>query len=243
MEWKTSLIQQLPWSGDIINQAAKARVAKEVAGKIQEGETVGVGSGSTVYMALLAIARRIKEENLRVCVIPASAEISMACMQLGIPQATLLESRPDWTFDGADEVYPDHNLLKGRGGALFKEKLLMSCSPVNYILVDESKLVKQLGEHFPVPVEIFPGALTLVEDRLRLLGADKILLRPAKGKDGPVYTENGNWILDVHFLSVHWQLEKQVKEIPGVIESGLFYGYPLHVLVAKAAITDGSGGQ
>ena len=119
----------------------------------------------------------------------------------------------------------------------------MSCSPVNYILVDESKLVKQLGEHFPVPVEIFPGALTLVEDRLRLLGADKILLRPAIGKDGPVYTENGNWILDVHFLSVLWQLEKQVKEIPGVIESGLFYGYPLHVLVAKAAITDGSGGQ
>lgn len=86
---------------------------------------IGAGSGSTVYLTLFELARRIREEHLHIEVIPASQEISMTCIQLGIPQTTLWNKRPDWTFDGADEVDPQRNLIKGRGGAMFKEKLLI----------------------------------------------------------------------------------------------------------------------
>lgn len=233
MKWTDNIIGQMLWPDVINNRDRKESVANEIAGKIREGETIGAGSGSTVHLALFAIARKMQTENIHVRVIPASAETAMTCMQLGIPQTTLLEARPDWTFDGADEVDQDGNLLKGRGGALFKEKLLISCSPLTYILVDESKLVERLGEHFPMPVEVFPGALALVVDRIRSLGAYEVTLRPAKGKDGPIFTENGNWILDVRFDSIDTTLEKQIKAIPGVIESGLFYGYPLNLLVAR----------
>lgn len=233
MKWKDSLIIGLPWSAEITNRAAKERVATDIAAKVKEGDVLGAGSGSTVYLALFAIARRIRKENLYVEVIPASMEISMACLQLGIPQTTLWDKRPDWTFDGADEVDPAHNLIKGRGGAMFKEKLLIKNSSKVYIIVDESKLVDRLGAKFPVPVEVFPGALTPVEEALKRLGATEIVLRSAKGKDGPVLTENGNLILDVRFHSIDSELEKKIKLITGVIDSGLFIGYDVEVVVAK----------
>lgn len=232
MQWKSNLIQQMPWSDTIVNREDKQIVAEKIAAKVRNGETIGVGSGSTVHLALFAIAARIQKEKLHIRVIPASSETAMTCIQLGIPQTTLWEARPDWTFDGADEADPQKNLIKGRGGALFKEKLLICCSPYTYILVDKSKLVSVLGQNFPVPVEIFPGALTLVEEKLRLLGATELTLRLAKGKDGPVYTENGNWILDVRFALLDAMLEKNIKKIPGVLESGLFWGYPLELMVA-----------
>lgn len=233
MEWNNSLITALSWSGEITNRAAKERVATDIAAKVKEGDVLGAGSGSTVYLALFTIARRIRKENLHVEVIPASMEISMACLQLGIPQTTLWDKRPDWTFDGADEVDPAHNLIKGRGGAMFKEKLLIKNSAKAYIIVDESKLVDCLGTKFPVPVEVFPGALTCVEEGLKRLGATEILLRPAKGKDGPVVTENGNLILDTRFRSIGPSLEQEIKGITGVIDSGLFIGYDVEVIVAK----------
>lgn len=232
MKWEDSLTGRLQWMKDISHRAGKEVVAKRIAGKVRQGETIGAGSGSTVYLALFAIADKMRKENLYIRIIPASAEISMTCNLLGIPQTTLWDSRPDWSFDGADEVDPEYNLLKGRGGALFKEKLLICSSPLTYILVDRSKLVEQLGLHFPVPVEIFPGALTLVEEKLRELGAISLELRAAGGKDGPLYTENGNWILDVRFIAIDTTLEKRIKTIPGVIESGLVCGYPLVVMVA-----------
>ena len=102
MKWKDSLITGLPWSAEITNRAAKERVATDIAAKVKEGDVLGAGSGSTVYLALFAIARRIRKENLYVEVIPASMEISTACLQLGIPQTTLWDKRPAWTFDGAD---------------------------------------------------------------------------------------------------------------------------------------------
>jgi ribose 5-phosphate isomerase A len=108
---------------------------------------------------------------LHIEIIPASAEISMACIQLGLPQTTLWNKRPDWTFDGADEVDPHNNLIKGRGGAMFKEKLLIKSSGKTYIIIDESKLVSKLGSKYPIPVEVFPHALSHVENEIRLLGA------------------------------------------------------------------------
>jgi len=103
----------------------------------------------------MAIAERAKGENLSIKVIPTSVEISLVCSKLGIPLVSLYEHRPDWLFDGADEVDPNRSLIKGRGGAMFKEKMMISSSPVNYILVDESKIVKKLGTNFPVPIEVF----------------------------------------------------------------------------------------
>lgn len=97
----------------------------------------------------------------------------MACIQLGLPQTTLWNKRPDWTFDGADEVDPQNNLIKGRGGAMFKEKLLIKSSGKTYIIIDESKLVSKLGSKYPIPVEVFPHALSHVENEIRLLGASK----------------------------------------------------------------------
>ena len=120
MNWENHLIKDLQWSNEIINREAKERVAREIAATAKAGDVIGAGSGSTVYLTLFELAKRIHEEYLHLEVIPASQEISMTCIQLGIPQTTLWDKRPDWTFDGADEVDPDRNLIKGRGGAMFQ---------------------------------------------------------------------------------------------------------------------------
>jgi ribose 5-phosphate isomerase A len=227
-----SLISTLEWSGTIINKSGKEKVALEIAAKVKDGDVLGVGSGSTVYMALLAIADRIKAEGLNIKAIPTSLEISMFCSKLGIPLTSLFEHKPDWLFDGADEVDPKKSLIKGRGGAMFKEKLLISSSPLNYIIVDDSKLVDKIGTNFPIPIEVFPQALLHVEAELKKLGANSIILRPATGKDGPIISENNNLILDCRFNEVGDNMERDIKSITGVIESGLFIGYNLEILMA-----------
>ena len=232
MNWQSDILTTLEWSGTIINLEGKQKVADEIAAKVKDGDILGVGSGSTVYVALLAIAKRIKEEGLKVKAIPTSIEISLFCAKLGIPLTTLYEYKPDWLFDGADEVDPDKSLIKGRGGAMFKEKLLISSSPKNYIIVDDSKLVKKLGTNFPIPIEVFPPALLHVEEELKKLGVTELLLRPAKGKDGPVITENGNLILDARFNDIGKSMERDIIAITGVIESGLFINYNVEILMA-----------
>ena len=232
MNWQSDLIKNLEWNEAISNKEAKQKVAEKIAEKVKDGDVIGVGSGSTSFMALIAIAEKIKAEKLNIKAITTSVEISMFCSKLGVPLTSLTEARPDWYFDGADEVDPNKNLIKGRGGAMFKEKLLMSCSPVNYIIVDESKLVKKLGTNFPVPIEVFPAALLHVEERLKALGANTLIIRPAKGKDGPIITENGNLVLDARFDEINYDTEQKIKAITGVIESGLFIGYNVEVLVA-----------
>jgi ribose 5-phosphate isomerase A len=232
MNWNSDIIKNLSWAGTISNRAGKQKVADKIVAKIKDGDVIGVGSGSTVYLTLFAIAERIKAEKLNILAIPTSIEISMACSKLGIPLTSLYEHKPDWCFDGADEVDPNQSLIKGRGGALFKEKLLISSSPLNYIIVDDTKLVDKLGSKFPVPVEVFPTALLYVEDELKALGATEIVLRLAGGKDGPVITENNNLLLDVKFAEIDNDMERKIKAITGVIESGLFINYNIEVLVA-----------
>jgi ribose 5-phosphate isomerase A len=232
MNWQSDIIKNLAWSASITNKEAKQKVADEIAAKVKDGDVIGVGSGSTSFLALTAIAGRIKAEGFKIKAIPTSVELSIACINLGVPLTSILESRPNWSFDGADEVDPHHSLIKGRGGAMFKEKLSIISSPVNYIIVDETKLVKKLGTNFPIPIEVFPLALPYVEEKLKGLGADTISLRPAKGKDGPVITENGNLILDARFYEIDDDLEIKIKSITGVIESGLFIKYKVEILVA-----------
>src|ERR1700744_3691174 len=233
MNWQSDLINNLHWSDTIINKEGKEKVAAKIAEKVKNGDVLGVGSGSTVFMALFAIAKRIKEEKLNVKAIPTSIEISMALTNLGIPMTSLYEQKPDWLFDGADEVDPNKSLIKGRGGAMFKEKLLISSSPVNYIIVDDSKMVDKLGSKFPVPIEVFPQALLHVEAELKkIAGLRELGLRPAKGKDGPVITESGNLILDAWFDEIPAGTELKIKAITGVIESGLFMGFDVEILMA-----------
>ncbi len=113
---------------------------------------------------------------------------------------------------------------------MFAEKLVIKSCSENYILVDQSKFVSRLGEKFPVPVEVDPRALHLVETELTLLNAEDIQLRMAVGKDGPIITEAGNLILDVRFNEIPETFERDIKAIPGVVETGLFIGYPIEVL-------------
>ena len=232
MDWNSDIIKNLEWLGTISNKESKQKVAERIASKVMDGDIIGVGSGSTSYLALLAIAERIKSEKLHIKAIPTSVEIALTCSKVGIPITNLYENRPDWYFDGADEVDPNNHLIKGRGGAMFQEKLIMSASGHNYIIVDDSKLVDKLGSKFPVPVEVFPAALMVAEAGLKRLGATEIVLRPATGKDGPIISENGNLVLDVKFEHIDVDMEFKIKCIAGVIESGLFQNQPAEILVA-----------
>jgi ribose 5-phosphate isomerase A len=234
MKWTSTVANELRWSGAIINQEAKKEVANRLSQKVRDKDVIGVGSGSTVFLTIQAIGERIATEGIKCTAIPTSVEGSLACAAMGIPTTNLLCARPDWAFDGADEVDPNQNLIKGRGGALFREKLLMRVSPKNFIVVDRSKLVSKLGQSFPVPIEVYPDAVHYVENALLKLEAAELNLRLAVRKDGPVITESGNFILDVRFAHYSDDLEQEIKRITGVIESGLFIGYPIEVLVSDS---------
>ncbi|MDR0747960.1 MAG: ribose 5-phosphate isomerase A [Tannerellaceae bacterium] len=231
MEWKNNILNTFPWGKSISRREEKEIIAGKIASLANDGDVVGVGSGSTSYLALLALAKRMKEDGIRIKAIPTSLEITIACVQLGIPVASLMEYKPDWAFDGADEIDGHLSLIKGRGGAMFKEKLLINSSPRTYIIADSSKMVSRLGSNFPVPVEVFPQALTCVGQALNELSPREVSLRMAGGKDGPVITENGNLILDVWFDEIPGTMEHAIKSVTGVIESGLFIGYDVEVLI------------
>lgn len=230
MDWEKTIIDSLEWGKEISNREEKQKIADKIASMVKDGDIIGVGSGSTAYLALLKIADRIRTEQLHIHAIPTSQEIKMACAKLGIPLTSLLEHKPNWTFDGADEIDPNHNMIKGRGGAMFKEKLLISSSPQTFIIADPSKVVSKLGSRFPVPVEIFPDALIHADQALQSLSPLDIKLRMAQGKDGPIITENGNLILDVWFDNIPDNLENAIKSITGVIESGLFMHYEVKII-------------
>lgn len=231
MEWEKTIISSLEWGKEISNRKEKLKVAEKIASMVKDGDILGTGSGSTVYLTLYMIAERIRTEHLHILAIPTSLEIKLACAKLGLPLTSLLEHKPTWTFDGADEIDANHNMIKGRGGAMFKEKLLISSSPRTFIIADSSKMVTRLGSRFPVPVEVFPEALTHVDEALRSLSPVAIKLRMAEGKDGPIITESGNLILDVWFDNIPDNLENAIKSITGVIESGLFMHYDVEILV------------
>ncbi len=230
MEWNKQILQKPMWNNEISNREQKERIAKEIARIANDGDVIGFGSGSTSYLAAIEIANRIQNEGIKITAIPTSYEIKMLCTYLNIPTATLEEKRADWCFDGADEVDSNNWLIKGRGAAMFNEKLNIAASTKNYILVDDSKIVNRLGEKFPIPVECNPKAINLVKEELFKLGANEIELRKAVKKDGPVITENGNLILDVRFNEIKEDLERNIKNITGVIESGLFIGYNVQIV-------------
>lgn len=230
MLWTNPLSRKLPDYGEITNLEEKKLVAAKMAGEVRDGQVIGVGSGSTSFLALQAIARTVKEKGYTCRFIPSSREIHMTCLALGLTVASLLDARPDWYFDGADEVDRNRNLIKGRGGAMTREKMVMVASPKTFILVDQSKFVDNLGQKFPVPVEVNQESANYVEEQLLKIGATETMVRPAKGKDGAIVTESGHFILDARFAKIESGLEKEIKSITGVIESGLFWGYDPEVI-------------
>jgi len=230
MKTDSPLIQNYRWPGTIDNLEAKQKIAAQVAARLRDGDVFGSGSGSTSYVTILALGERARAEQIRCMAIPTSHEMALACAQAGIAVTSLWEHTPEWCFDGADEVDPELNMIKGRGGAMFREKLVMRAASRSLILIDESKRVPRLGVKFPIPVEIHPLSLGVVEKELLMAGASEIVLRLGKGKDGPVITESGNFILDVRFASIGAGLERELKAITGVLETGLFQGFPVEIL-------------
>jgi ribose 5-phosphate isomerase A len=227
-DWHASAT--LHWPATIANLEAKTRVAERVAAVLRDGETVGLGSGSAAYLALWAIGRRASREGLQIRVVPTSYETETAAVTLGLPTLPLGRAEPDWGVDGADEIDPHGRLLKGRGGALFREKILWATSRRMYLAIDATKRVDRLGSRFPVPVEVDPAAVSLLARALEDAGAVAYEVRLGGGKDGPVITEAGNLIVDARFDEIPFGLHAQLKALPGVIETGLFEGYRYDVV-------------
>lgn len=232
MDWKREFIQQPMWKEEIKNREQKECIAKKMAQKVKEGDVIGFGSGSTAYLTAIEIAKKCETDGIKITAIPTSKEIELLCAYLNVPTASIVEKRPDWCFDGADEVDNDNWMIKGRGAAMFKEKLNIKTAEKTYILIDDSKLVNKLGTNFPVPVEIYPETINYVMEELYKIGANKQALRMALKKDGPVITENGNFIIDVNFENITQDLEKKLKNITGVVETGLFIGYNVEIIKA-----------
>ena len=202
----------------IENKEAKVALAKKVLDKVKDGQTIGFGSGTTSYITAIEIGEKVQKEHLNIIAVPTSNEIKSVCEKYGIKIGNLIENELDWAFDGADEVeLKEKWLIKGKGKAMFKEKLNIIASPKTYILVDNTKIVDYLGQKCKVPIEVFPQALKYVSSELEKLGTKDITYRG--------FTENNNGILDVRFEKIEKSLEKQVKSITGVIESGLFLEY------------------
>jgi ribose 5-phosphate isomerase A len=233
MEWNASEIDHPATPSEISNYDAKVKVARQMAERLRNGEVVGVGSGSTSMLALNAVVDQAKVQGWTFSAITTSLEIEIACAELGVRTSSLIKERPDWSFDGADEVDGQLNMIKGRGGAMLREKLIIASSPERYILVDASKRVEKLGLKFPIPVELVPESLQLVRaELLEHFDVHELELRMAAGKDGPVITENRNLILDVRFADVTPDLDPQLNSLPGIVGTGLFVGFQPTVISA-----------
>ena len=201
----------------------KQQAAKRALDLIRDGQVIGLGTGSTAKFAIEGLGRLVRE-GLSVKGVPTSVATERLARELAIPLVNLNEAGViDVTLDGADEVDPDFNMIKGGGGALTREKLVALASVKRVILVDESKLVSRLGQSRLLPIEVLPFAWTLAARLLTGLGCVASL----REHDGvPFVTDNGNHILDCAFGPIEdaATLEKRIKLLPGVIECGLFIG-------------------
>ena len=213
----------------------KQRAAERAVEFVKSGMVVGLGHGSTAIFAVRRIARLLHEGQLQdILGVPCSLQVKEEAHQLGIPLTTLDEHPVvDLTIDGADEVDPDLNLIKGGGGALLREKIVAQASRREIIVVDESKLSPALGTHWPVPVEIVPFSWRSQAAYLESLGAQPVLR--LNSDSTPHKTDQGNLILDCHFgpISDPAQLAAQMNERAGIVEHGLFLGLATDVIVAS----------
>ena len=221
---------------DLQNQMKKA-VAEAAVNEVSDDMIVGLGSGSTAAIMIKSLAENIKSGKLKnIQGVSTSFQSEVLAFELGIPLIDLVSvSHIDLAIDGADEVNPYHQLIKGGGGCHVREKLVASKADKLLIVVDQTKLVKNLNEVFPLPIEVIPSAWKQVKDVITKMNAT-CKLRMAEKKAGPVVTDEGNLILDVLFnggIKNPKKVEVEINNIPGVLENGLFVDLTYKVLVGK----------
>ncbi|MGB9729061.1 MAG: ribose-5-phosphate isomerase RpiA [Thermoprotei archaeon] len=206
---------------------------------IKDGWVIAVGSGSTVALFLEELSKKVKNEKLKITIIPGSTQTYFQALNFGLPISTLDEyPEPDACFDSADEAMENGVLLKGGGAALMREKILAYFSKRFIVMVEESKVVKKIGASHPVPIEVLPYAVTPVSLELKKLNA-KPVLRYGSGKNGPIITDNGNYIIDAYFnlIAEPQYLELKINSIPGVIENGIFTFAKTELIIGKPTKT------
>lgn len=201
----------------------KRQAAVKSVDYVRDGMVVGLGTGSTAKHMIVALGERVKQ-GLRIQGVPTSKQTADLARQHGI---TLIETEDRWsidvTIDGADQVDPQLNLVKGGGGALLKEKVVAAAARRLIIVVDHTKCVPVLGNPFPLPVEVVPFGWGSTARQIEALGFKAVL----REKDGAIFrTEAGHYILDVQIARIDKpaELELQLNALPGVVETGLFVG-------------------
>jgi len=205
-------------------EALKKAAGIEAVKFVEDGMVLGLGTGSTVRYSIMEIGRRIKEDGLNVRGIPTSKATTELARELEIPLTDFSEvEKINLAIDGADEVDPRFNLIKGGGGALLREKIVASHSERMVVVVDESKLVQDLGCSFPLPVEIVQFGWEATHRLFETFNCDSVELRRDENGE-PYLTDNGNYILMCKFeiIAAPELTERFVDAIPGVIECGLF---------------------
>jgi ribose 5-phosphate isomerase A len=212
----------------------KRRAAERAVDYVESGMVLGLGHGSTAVYAVRRIAELLRTGVLQdVLGVACSLEVEEEARQLGIP-ITTLNDHPvvDLTIDGADEVDPELNLIKGGGGALLREKVVAQASRREIIVVDDSKLSPALGTLWPVPVEVIPFGWRSQVDYLRSLGAE--VVQRQNNDSTPFYTDQGNLVLDCNFgpISQVAELAACMSNRSGIVEHGLFLGLATEVIVA-----------
>ncbi|MGG6266737.1 ribose-5-phosphate isomerase RpiA [Leptolyngbya sp. AN03gr2] len=214
----------------------KQQVGYAAAAKVQSNSIVGLGTGSTTAYAIQAIGERLQSGDLQnIKGVPTSFQAIVLARQFGIPLTTLDEiEKIDIAIDGADEVDPQKNLIKGGGAAHTQEKIVDSLADQFIVVVDSGKLVDRLGSTFLLPVEVIPMAVTPVMKAIGKLGG-KPQLRMGVKKAGPVVTDQGNLVIDVKFDQIDnpAELEKTLNNLPGVLENGLFVGVADIIMVGE----------
>jgi ribose 5-phosphate isomerase A len=217
------------------NDQEKEAAARASLRFVKDAQVVGLGSGSTATHFIKLLGEQVKN-GLRIRGIPTSVRSKELAESLGIPLTTLDE----WqeiavTVDGADEVDPKMRLIKGGGGAMLREKIVASATKQLVIVADASKQVPVLGK-FPLPVEVIKFAQALVAKRITALGASVELRRNADGK--PYLTDENNYVLDCHFGEIRDPegLARELSQMPGVVEHGLFIGMAGVVLIARGSV-------
>lgn len=214
-------------------EVAKKRVGTAAANLVEPGMVIGLGTGTTAAFLIAALAERLKQGLTIIGAVPSSKETARLAGSLDIPLVSL-DAYPtlDLAIDGADEIDPQLNLIKGGGGALLREKIVAAAARSFIVIGDSSKLVQRLGTHFALPVEVIPFALTPVRKHLEALGA---IVEPRVHNGQLFLTDNQNVILDCRFshgLSDPTSLQTQIRAIVGVVEHGLFLGMAHQALVA-----------
>ena len=228
---------------DLQNQMKQA-VAEAAVEQFRDGMIVGLGSGSTAALMIQGLGQRLASGQLKDIVgVTTSFQGEVLAAELGIPLRSLnAVDRIDLAIDGADEVDPAFQLIKGGGACHVQEKLVAARAERFVVVVDSTKLVKRLNLEFLLPVEVLPGAWRQVQQQLSAMSG-KAELRMAQRKAGPVVTDQGNLVLDVRFeggISDPVDLERSINNLPGVLENGLFVNLADEVLVGE--VNDGVAG-